>query len=425
MKPGQVYKAEQVRAVRSEFPLQFGFELNEKFPLRGEVPPAGMSELLEYESLDEIESRRIKAQSYPTSYPVEAFKEECALSGSELSTVLQRAMLDPGAESLRVGLWNFPSLWNALLARREREVSAARGAIIETDIAGKVFEELDFALETRSFVLIEGREGIGKSEAAKNWAARHPGRAIYVRLESGSDEASLFRSIARAVGTASAYNRKASEIRGRVQDTLQPAQLMLVLDEAHFLWPQSARPSRAAPKRVDWVRTALVDFGVPVALLSTPQYFSNACEKFRAIGWNANQIQRRLAPPVALPETPSQASVLAVTRHYFPKASQREIKLVAGAALTSIGFLTTIVHLRRRVDFLKSRHPEGSESEHLKAALAAYIALPEGAQEHGQKPTRARIQAECSTPATPLQGRLKGALSASRMTCTEPELAIN
>jgi len=193
MKPGQVYKAEQVRAVRSEFPLQFGFELNEKFPLRGEVPPAGMSELLEYESLDEIESRRIKAQSYPTSYPVEAFKEECALSGSELSTVLQRAMLDPGAESLRVGLWNFPSLWNALLARREREVSAARGAIIETDIAGKVFEELDFALETRSFVLIEGREGIGKSEAAKNWAARHPGRAIYVRLESGSDEASLFR----------------------------------------------------------------------------------------------------------------------------------------------------------------------------------------------------------------------------------------
>lgn len=363
----------------------------------------------------------------PARFPVVPLVSGCRLSVDDLVQLLQRALVDPSS-SLKKERWNFRRFWDALVAFRSREVAATRSRFVETDIAAAIFEELDFSLETKSFVLIEGHAGIGKTEAAKNWCARHPGRAVYVRLESGSDETSLFRCIARAVGTACSCSRKTSEVRARLEDALQPGHLMLCLDESHFLWPQSDRAKRSAPKRVDWLRSALIDFSVPVALISTPQYFANACEKFRSGGWNATQIERRLAPAVVLPETPSMESVTAVTRHYFPNATTKETKLIAGAALTSIGFLTTIVHLRKRVDFLKSRHPEVLESAHLKTALAAYIAIPEAAKgqpaECAREGQNARQKARCSAPATSLHSRFSQPEITTKRQFSEPSLTV-
>lgn len=115
-------------------------------------------------------------------------------------------------------------------------------------------------------------------------------------------------------------------MRARVQDALQAGHLMLVIDEAHFLWPQSERSQRSVPMRIEWVRTALVDFGVPVALISTPQYFARSCAKFMKGGWNANQVQRRLTHTVVLPDTICEAEVEAVAVRYFPHAAGGDIK---------------------------------------------------------------------------------------------------
>jgi hypothetical protein len=146
---------------------------------------------------------------------------------SEIVEEIQKALVDP-AHSLREGFYRFPNFWRELLEIRERESSAAAGVITETAVTRQVFEELDFALETRSFILVEGREGIGKTEAARNWCDQHPGRAIYVRLEAGVDETTLYRSIARRIGTACSYRRKAIEMRARIQDALQAGHLALV-----------------------------------------------------------------------------------------------------------------------------------------------------------------------------------------------------
>ena len=302
---------------------------------------------------------------------------------------MKRLLVDPQSQPER-GLWNLPGLWPALREAREQERAVAAAGIVETSVARQVFDELDYALEARTFVLVEGREGIGKSEAARAWCARNAGRAVYVRLESGADETTLYRSIARATGTARACARKAVEMRARIQDTLQTGQLMLVLDEAHFLWPQSERRERSAPKRVDWLRTALVDFGVPVALVSTPQYFARACDRFRKAGWNANQIQRRLARTVTLPEPDALPldDILAVARSHFPEADAASLKRIAAAALASLGFLTSIRHLRQRVDFLARRRPGKSGADVLAEALQDVLPAPAPVLTPAEKPLK-------------------------------------
>lgn len=409
MRPDQIYNAEQVRLVRTELPGMRNF-----FPLRGECYQVGGLGLL----IDEDYRRRVLAEegaiakNYPDGYRAADFVSAC-LRPQAFVDFLRRALIDPASPSLRAGLPVFPQLWEALKDWQQQECAASRDQIVETEVTKKVFEELDFALDSRAFVLIEGRERIGKSEAAKAWCAQRPGRAIYARLESGTDEATLFRSIARAVGTACSYGRKATEMRARIQDALQPAQVMLVLDEAHFLWPQSDRSDRSAPKRVDWLRTALVDFGVPIALISSPQYFERSCERFRKAGWNSLQIQGRLARITTLPE-PEQinsSDVIKVVCRVFPAADQATAKRIAGIAIGTVGFLTTIRHLRMRVDFLTSRHPNQSEATHLTAAIAEYLPAPpaagvkSGAEAATSKSPVSRMQPPCSSAAPAMPPR--------------------
>ncbi len=394
--PERVYTADEVRAVRVELPNRTSF------PLRGERakdldPLAGLDLGGGYGSDDSWD----EARRNPESYRAERFVDACEVAASGLADTIKQALVDPASASLRMGLWYFPSLWTTLIERRDRERMEAGARLVETAVTRQIAEELDFALETRSFILLEGREGIGKSEAARVWAERNSGRAIYIRLEAGSDETTLYRSIARRVGTACTYQRKAVEMRARIQDALQGGHLMLVLDEAHFLWPQSDRSERAAPKRLDWVRTALVDFGVPVALISTPQHFSRQCDRFRKGGWNANQIQRRLVRTVALPETITAADALKVARAYFPTCPDRLLRRTAGAALLSVSRLSLFSHMRKRVDFLAARQQGAVEAELLETALDE-IGAP-GAAAPERKTVASALQAPRDRAASPIQ----------------------
>lgn len=411
-KPGQIYNAEQVRAVREEMRPSANYRRD--YLLRGEIDQTL------YGDMDTAEEARELSKHYPTSYPVEKFLEDCELEPEKLAEQLKRFLVDPQTEPAR-GLLNMPGLWAALREWREAERKSAADRIVDTTVTRIVTDELDFALEARTFVLIEGREGIGKSEAARNWCDRNPGRAVYVRLESGTDETTLYRSIARAIGTSCSYGRKALEMRARIQDALQPGQILLVLDEAHFLWPQSGRAERAAPKRVDWLRTALIDFDVPVALISTPQYFAQACDRFRKGGWNSLQVQRRLARTTALPEPDaiSVEDVLAVARSYFPAVDKRTLKLIAAVAIGTVGFLANIKFLRKRVDFMADRKPGISEADLVAEELrCAGLRTPEGP---ASSPPQAELKPALRRPQDPLSTSLPSPRANPGRLIIEPE----
>lgn len=397
MAPGQTYTRDQVRMIRTEIPDPL---VDLEFPLKGEEPTS----IVDYLDLPKS-STNDGRQGHPNSYPASVFQNRCHITHQGFAELLARSLVDPASRPLRCNLWNFPELWDCLLEYRKREIDQAASAIVETEVTKKVFEELDYGLEARTFILIEGLEGVGKTAAAFNWCARHPGQAVYIRLEAGADEQTLYRSIARQVGTSCSYGRKAKEMRARLQDALQAGQLMLVLDEAHFLWPTSARSERSVPKHVEWVRTAFVDYGVPVALISTPQFFDQACKRFLKSGWNSRQVRRRLDRITQLPETLKGSDAEAVVRWYFPKLDDQRVIQLGALALLRIPYLTTMLHVRKRVDFLARREPGKDEAALLDAVLVemegelmAALKGTDGGAEHGAGAARARGMQAPSRP---------------------------
>ena len=251
-------------------------------------------------------------------------------------------------------LWWFNDLIGALHLYRLRQIEAAVSGIAETSISKQVFEDLDYAAHCHGLVIIEGDQRTGKSTSAKNWVEQHPGQAIYVKLGVGNDDATFFRSIARALGTAASLTRKPTEMQMKIEDALQEGHLLLVLDEAHFCWAQTQRP-RSAPARMDWIRTALNDFNVGVVLISTPQ-FDRSCELYeKQLKWNAKQIKGRVKLHRLLPVELPEEDLTAVARKMAPQADESSILRLVGFAQSSDDYLAGIERLMCRATFFASR----------------------------------------------------------------------
>ena len=90
-------------------------------------------------------------------------------------------------------------------------------------------------------------------------------------------------------------------MQARVEDVLQRSKLMLVFDEAHFLFNQSPR-IYSRPELIDWIDTALCNHDVPLALVTTPQFIHCVKRAENQVGWNWRQFRRRVRRWVQLPE---------------------------------------------------------------------------------------------------------------------------
>jgi len=112
------------------------------------------------------------------------------------------------------------------------------------------------------------------------------------------------------VGLA-ASNRKAIKMQIKVEEFFRTTGLMLVIDEAHYLFRHQQR-SNSSPELVDWVNTALVNRNVPVALICTDQFakLKNRVEK--QTGWTSEQLEHRVKRYKKLPTTPTKKDLEAV-----------------------------------------------------------------------------------------------------------------
>ena len=153
-------------------------------------------------------------------------------------------------------------VWDALDGCRSEWLSAL-APIAETSVSQRVFGALDYTRDVRTLTLIDGPARIGKSYSAQAWCDRTAGLARYVQVPCSNDDIGFFRAIGRALGVSASLQLKASEIRNRVEEVLQLGDLMLVLDESQYCWPQSWQ-RYAMPSRVNWILQALVNFNVPV-----------------------------------------------------------------------------------------------------------------------------------------------------------------
>jgi AAA domain-containing protein len=230
---------------------------------------------------------------------------------------------------------------------QDRYELRVRSEFVLTTIGREVFETLDHALDIGKMVVIEGESGSGKTTAVEAWCAAHQGEVRFVSLSGITHKTGFFRKLAMAIGLAAAKG-KATDMQLKVEEFFRKTRLMLVIDEAHYLWPQYHR-SESSPELVDWVNTALVNHQVPVALICTDQFAKLKAGVEKRTGWTSEQFEHRVKRYKKLPGVPTKGDLEAVARKLLamrwnsheqkwdvagPKPHPDFVKIVVGYALT-------------------------------------------------------------------------------------------
>ena len=230
---------------------------------------------------------------------------------------------------------NFRDLCGALFEFQRRHNAAASESFAKTTVARRVHQTLDACLASRKMVLIEGESDAGKSTSGEAWCAMHKGEARFVRLQGITNKTVFFRALSKSLGIASSYSRTSTEMEARVADMLQRSGLMLVLDESQYTFVQGER-IRSRPELVDWIQTALLNHGVPVALIASPLFSKRLHQAERHTIWNSDQWRRRIYRHVVLPVIPTRDDIELVVKHHLPGVDAASLKYLAGYASTCI-----------------------------------------------------------------------------------------
>jgi AAA domain len=334
-KPGQIYSADQVKIARDQMP--YGCL---KFPLADEI---------DFEN---------KGRIFPATYRAADFAKCCHdAAAAGLERHLLELCLDPALPVGDGSPWYFPALISTLRDFQAEWIAERRPAVV-TSVGEKVVAALDYAMQSRRLVLIDGLPRIGKSHSAKAWCDLYPGKVRYVECPATNDDFSFFRAIAQSLGVSINLKSKAQELRNRVEETLQGGDLAMVIDEAHYLWPQS-HYRNTNPVRINWLMTALVNHGVAISLITTPQFFRSQKAIEQATCWTSAQFTGRIGHYETLPAELTLEDLENVAAALLPDASAVTVELLVHYARASAKYLAGIRHVVDRAGFIARK--EGRE----------------------------------------------------------------
>jgi len=308
LKPSGVYNADQVRTLRDTFP----FYLESEFLL-------------------------------PT-YPVDDFIKICRDNFlADVPTLLRQFCLDPAFRIEQLDLRTFRDLPAALIDYMDLWEKRTLADLVVTEVGAKVLEALNYSEDQKCLALVEGFARTGKTFIAKAWCAARPGRRRVVSLSEATSDKEFFREIAKALLAAASYGLKGNELRERVNDILRPGYLTLVIDEAHFLWPQR-NIREASPRRIEWVRTSLANYDVPVVMIATHQFTKAQQQIEKHTNWSSEQLIGRIAFCAKLPDRLEKDDIAAVARFHLPEADARSITFLVDYVIASKKHLASIDH---------------------------------------------------------------------------------
>lgn len=233
----------------------------------------------------------------------------------------------------------FKDIHSALFEFQAAHSARIAARFVKTEVATIVFDALNKACRRSKIFCIEGREGVGKSEAAKTFCAMFPGTARYVDLKGMSSKKEVFRAINKALGLSATYTRKQGDLKARAEDFLKETKVLLVLDEASQLLPAGKRVY-VQPEMLNWLYT-LTNSGSSLALITTSQFWERVRGMEKQIAWNFGQVERRVIF-CKLPEQPTRADLDGIARMLLEGSTAATIKLLVGFAGTVRHSLTAM-----------------------------------------------------------------------------------
>jgi hypothetical protein len=175
----------------------------------------------------------------------------------------------------------------------------------------------------------------------------YPGRARLVKTPCDNTDRSLFEAIAEAMGIELSLKLTSRELKSKVEFVLKHSGLMFIFDEAAWLIPQRYSP-KTAPMRLNYIRSQILENGCPVAIVTTPQFFGPAAQKFeRVTGFNMTQWKGRIMRTVKLPGELPERDLAAIVKHHFPEIDETCVNKVVGCALASESYLFAVLKIAK------------------------------------------------------------------------------
>lgn len=249
--------------------------------------------------------------------------------------LLERFCTDPAATHGHEGRQNWWAAFAPILQKlRTEETADAPGSIAQTTVSRVVWESLEAVNSSRLNALLYGPPLTGKGTAAAAWCRYSGGKARLVETPVGNDLGALVKSVARAIGTASATSLKTPQVEERVLATLAGSDLVLVFNHAERLWP-SGDIRQSHPRRIEW----LIDLlggpsAIPVALVSSQDWGKSLLRFRESAEWTVRHFEGLLSLVKRLPDSPDEEDLERIVRLHCPNVSQATAK-----ALRSLGGL--------------------------------------------------------------------------------------
>jgi DNA transposition AAA+ family ATPase len=263
----------------------------------------------------------------------------------------------------------FQDIIGALFEYKCRYEEQVRAEFCHTAISRRMWKQLDDALKSRTMIVLDGLEGRGKTEAIRAWCNCHLGVARFLSLKGTNTKTAHFREFARALGVGHASSYKVYQMQANIEEVLQTSHLMLVIDEAHYLFNQGPR-MQTRPEMLDYIDTALCNPPSPVALVTTPQFMICMERAARQVEWNYKQFKRRCKRYCRLPAKNTAEDIEAIARHLLPGADKATIEQVLAYEALSKRDLSAVGDIVREAKLLAEE--EGAKKvtfEHVKRAI--------------------------------------------------------
>lgn len=304
-------------------------------------------------------------------------------------------------------------LQGALFGFMDWHTQETRKQIAETRVTRKVFDELEFALESKVPVPIVGESRLGKTTSVSIWCEMRPGAARLVTVPESNRERDFYAAHADAFGLDYTPATPISRLKADVEFIYRHSGLFCVYDEAQFLIPQNYTRN-TPPQRLNWVRCQVIDRELGCAFFATPQTYRQTVDQFSKLtGYRMEQWLGRLAPPVLLPADLEWEDALAVARKNFADVPEDFLQLITARAQQTAAPLKSLEIAAKRARYLA--HKEGRNAITLSDVEAALVYItPTAPVSRASRKPAPFVQPQCTGSASALQPGLDARISIVR-----------
>jgi hypothetical protein len=368
--PGQVgtktMRAAKSRNYTAAQKLEISRELKSEHQpcVEGEKSLSGFDHMImSREEVERLESQNDTARSKVLrDWNAEDFEMRCSSGALEtipqfLFEVCTDTKIDfSKGESLdqkeRAWKWCFGDVVEAVFEMMDRTASEAKKQIAMTEVSKRVFQEMDYALQEKVMVRIEGESGFGKTESLDAWCNMRPGAARLVRVPASNSMKDFMIAIGKALGIECSFGMSTTGLREKIDYVLEHSGLTIVFDECAFLIPRSYVHT-SSPARLEWVRDKIIDRGLPVVLASTPTKWKSDVARFqKKTNYTLEEFFRRNFLTVVLPKALSESDMIEAARIHFPQLDPNQLGFIASQARLSTNYLAAVDSISRRVRYL-------------------------------------------------------------------------